>query len=290
MALAYLNRCGFVPTSGGTGTWTVSTAITGFVTPANATNPSVVDGDIYQYFAQNDAMTEWEVGYGAYTVSGTTLARTIILSSSNAGGTVNFTNPPNVYAGAPLAQNIGYELLQAGEGSGDDTPILLLLPARYTLFKLDLYLQPDSFEFESNWLAYQFSNDGGSTWSFVYSGVAMFGEQFGSGTAETKDLPNFDTDQFGLVNFTKCSSGTIQAQLYIQPGGSFGGIDAPSVNCTSTYIETGNQYVETNMVTEESGSIGRADAMQIFCITGGTGGWSNIDMEAGGWYRFFGVR
>jgi hypothetical protein len=35
--------------------------------------------------------TEWEVGIGTYASSGTTLARTTVISSSNAGSLVNFT-------------------------------------------------------------------------------------------------------------------------------------------------------------------------------------------------------
>ena len=35
--------------------------------------------------------TEWEVGIGTYASSGTTLARTVVLSSSNSGSAVNFS-------------------------------------------------------------------------------------------------------------------------------------------------------------------------------------------------------
>jgi hypothetical protein len=35
--------------------------------------------------------SEWEVGIGTYTLSGTTLARTAILASSNSGSAVNFS-------------------------------------------------------------------------------------------------------------------------------------------------------------------------------------------------------
>lgn len=101
MAESALNRCAFNPTSGGTGTWTVSAALSGFRTPANA---GATNGDVYYYFAQNTSLTEWEVGKGAYTSAGTTLARTTIIASSNAGAAVNFTNPPDVYIDVVAAQ------------------------------------------------------------------------------------------------------------------------------------------------------------------------------------------
>ncbi len=111
--MASLNRCIFRPTAGGTGTWTVSSAIAGYDTPAGCTNPAVVDGARYYYFAESDDQLSWEAGQGVYTVSGTTLTRETIYDSTNAGAAVNFTNAPRVAMGCPLAQNAGRELLTA---------------------------------------------------------------------------------------------------------------------------------------------------------------------------------
>jgi hypothetical protein len=43
------------------------------------------------YTIAGQTSNEWEVGIGTYTASGTTLARTTVLSSSNAGSLVNFS-------------------------------------------------------------------------------------------------------------------------------------------------------------------------------------------------------
>jgi hypothetical protein len=91
---ALLDRCMFVPTSGGTGTWTVSSAVTGYMTPASA---GAVNAQTYHYAAESADKSQWEVGLGTYTVSGTTFARTTVLYSSNSNAAVNFTNPPNVF-------------------------------------------------------------------------------------------------------------------------------------------------------------------------------------------------
>ncbi len=89
----YLDACGFNPTSGGTGDFVVSTAITGYQTPASA---SAVNGRVYSYRAQSSDLSQWEEGFGAYTTGTTTLARTTVTASST-GSKVSFTSPPNVY-------------------------------------------------------------------------------------------------------------------------------------------------------------------------------------------------
>jgi len=71
-------------TTTGTGTLTLAGAASGFrdfsvVGNGNTCFYTIVGG------------TEWEVGIGTYTASGTTLARTTILASSNAGAAVNLS-------------------------------------------------------------------------------------------------------------------------------------------------------------------------------------------------------
>lgn len=113
----------FTPTSGGTGTWTVSAAVTGYMTPAQA---GAVNATTYYYGAENSTKTEWEIGLGTYTVSGTTLARTTVLYSSNSNAAVNFTNPPNVFV-TLLAENKAtpneYGLLKPYEAMGSSVPL-----------------------------------------------------------------------------------------------------------------------------------------------------------------------
>jgi hypothetical protein len=89
---SFVNACVFTASSGGTGTFTVSAAVTGWQTPAQA---GAVDGASYRYRAYSSDLTEWEIGTGTYTASGTTLTRTVT-ASSNAGSAVNFTAAPSV--------------------------------------------------------------------------------------------------------------------------------------------------------------------------------------------------
>ena len=88
MALVIADRVKDSTTTTGTGTVTLSgTAATGFQ------NFSVIgNGNTTYYTIAGQGTTEWEVGIGTYTTSGTTLARTTILSSSNSGSAVNFSS------------------------------------------------------------------------------------------------------------------------------------------------------------------------------------------------------
>jgi hypothetical protein len=83
MALVVKDRVKETTTTTSTGTYTLAGAVTGFqsfavVGDGNATYYTVTDG------------TDWEVGVGTYTSSGTTLSRDTILASSNSGSAVNW--------------------------------------------------------------------------------------------------------------------------------------------------------------------------------------------------------
>ena len=86
MALAIKDRVKETTTTTSTGTYTLAGAVTGFETfTANLSN-----GDT-TYYACTDN-TDFEVGIGTFTSSGTTLARTTILASSNSNNAVNWSS------------------------------------------------------------------------------------------------------------------------------------------------------------------------------------------------------
>jgi hypothetical protein len=87
MAIILKDRVKQNASNPGTGTVTLSTTPTGFQAFSAIGNGNVT------YFAIVDPISgEWEVNYGTYTSSGTTLSRNSTpLSSSNAGALVNFT-------------------------------------------------------------------------------------------------------------------------------------------------------------------------------------------------------
>lgn len=87
-----INRVMFRATSSGTGSFVVSSAITGYMTPATG---GAANATVYSYAAESDDRTEWEIGTGTYTSGTTTLTRTP-LKSSNSDAVVNFTAAPRV--------------------------------------------------------------------------------------------------------------------------------------------------------------------------------------------------
>ena len=100
MALILADRVQETTATTGTGTVTLAGAASGFqsfsaVGNGNSTYYTITGG------------TEWEVGIGTYTSSGTTLSRTSVLSSSNSGSLVNFSaGTKNVFVTYPASLSV----------------------------------------------------------------------------------------------------------------------------------------------------------------------------------------
>ena len=125
MALVVKDRVKETSTTSGTGTLTLAGAASGFqafsaIGDGNTTYYAVIDG------------TNWEVGLGTYTSSGTTLARTTVLASTNSNNAVNFSSDSkDVFVVYPASKSIygdaeGNVTIKATE-TGDDKPAVLLL-------------------------------------------------------------------------------------------------------------------------------------------------------------------
>jgi hypothetical protein len=83
MALVVADRVKETTTTTSTGTYTLAGAVTGFESFASIGNGNTT------YYCCTDG-SDFEVGIGTYTSSGTTLARTTILQSSNSDSAVNW--------------------------------------------------------------------------------------------------------------------------------------------------------------------------------------------------------
>jgi hypothetical protein len=100
---SFLDVCRFNPTAGGTTDWTVSSGVNGYQTPVLA---GAVNTATYRYRAESADLTQWEIGYGVYTVSTTILTRATVLynsagtgtgaGQSGAGTKINFSTVPQV--------------------------------------------------------------------------------------------------------------------------------------------------------------------------------------------------
>jgi hypothetical protein len=104
------NRVKETTTTTGTGALTLAGAVSGF----NSFGSQIADGDIVDYLILDGVNSgDWETGAGIYTASGTTLARTVVVSKSISGVVSNFpASGISLAAGthtvaiAPKAENV----------------------------------------------------------------------------------------------------------------------------------------------------------------------------------------
>ena len=111
MAFVVKDRVKETTTTTGTGTVTLAGAATGFqsfsvIGDGNSTYYTITDG------------TDWEVGIGTYTSSGTTLSRDTVLESSNSGNLVNWSaGDKDVFVTYPAERSV----MAVGGGVTSDT-------------------------------------------------------------------------------------------------------------------------------------------------------------------------
>lgn len=99
MPLVLADRVQETTTTTGTGTVTLAGATTGFQSFS-----AIGNGNTTYYTISGGS--EWEVGIGTYTSSGTTLSRTTVLASSNGGSLVNFSaGSKNVFVTYPAKRS-----------------------------------------------------------------------------------------------------------------------------------------------------------------------------------------
>ena len=117
MALVLKDRVKETSTTTSTGTFTLAGASTGFQSFA-----AIGNGNTTYYAIVAQAGTEWEVGIGTYTLSGTTLSRDTVLASSNAGSLVNFSaGTKDVFVTYPSEKSVNLDA--SGNASALGTPV-----------------------------------------------------------------------------------------------------------------------------------------------------------------------
>jgi hypothetical protein len=105
MALVLKDRVKETTATTGTGTVTLAGASTGFQSFS-----AVGNGNVTYYTIAGQGTSEWEVGIGTYTSSGTTLSRTTVLASSNSGSLVNFSaGTKDVFVTYPAGKSVYWD-------------------------------------------------------------------------------------------------------------------------------------------------------------------------------------
>jgi len=141
MALVLADRVRETTTTTGTGAITLAGAVTG----CQAFSSAIGNTNTTYYTIADQGGANWEVGLGTYTSAGNTLARTTVLSSSNAGALVTFTAgakdvfvtlPSSVATGAGTQTNI-FNIIGALAPSVGDAkfypPQTILVTSIYTV-------------------------------------------------------------------------------------------------------------------------------------------------------------
>jgi hypothetical protein len=102
MAFVLADRVQETTTTTGTGTVTLAGAVSGFQSFA-----AVGNGNTTFYTIADSSGSNWEIGIGTYTSSGTTLSRDTVLSSSNSGSLVDFpAGTKNVFVTFPASSTL----------------------------------------------------------------------------------------------------------------------------------------------------------------------------------------
>ena len=102
MALVLKDRVQETTATTGTGTLTLAGAVAGYQSFAAIGNANTT-----YYTISSNTSSEWEVGIGTYTSSGTTLSRDTVLASSNSGSLVSLSSgTKNVYVVYPSSRSI----------------------------------------------------------------------------------------------------------------------------------------------------------------------------------------
>jgi hypothetical protein len=106
MALVVKDRVKETTATTGTGTLTLAGAMAGF----QAFSAALSDGDTTYYALFESSTGEWEVGLGTFALGSTTLARTTILASSNAGSAINLTaGSAEVFITQPAGKTVVFD-------------------------------------------------------------------------------------------------------------------------------------------------------------------------------------
>lgn len=111
--MALYNLARMTTATTGTGTITLASAVSGFLSFASA---GVSNGDTVTYAIRDGANSE--IGRGVYTSSGTTLTRASILNSTNSGSAINLSGSAEVFITPAATDLVTYDGQAAVIGNG----------------------------------------------------------------------------------------------------------------------------------------------------------------------------
>ena len=274
-SLVLADRCQETTTTTGTGTLTLAGAVAGYQSFAAIGNGNTT------YYTITDG-TNWEVGIGTYTLSGTTLARTTVLASSNSGSAVSFgAGTKTVFGTLPAEKAVTADNLATPPAIGGTTPAAGKFSTLISVGNLGLGATPDYGT------SGKVMTSGGPGNPPAWVGHPIFNVYNSGGSALNNGAytkVNFDTKNFDTDNIWS----TTNNQTYPTPPGYY------QFNCHLVYTATvsvaqvvlalyknGSFVTYTNIVgnTTSGSSINLStieyangtDYFEIFCYISGSG-------------------
>lgn len=189
MAFVLADRVKETTETTGTGTLTLAGAVTGF----RSFSSGIGANNTTYYTIASPTSAEWEVGIGTVEAGGTTLARTTILASSNAGSVVNLSaGTKDVFVTYPAGKSVNL----------DPTDIVVLADNAITGIKTATFNSQTTIATTSgaitvNWTAAQNQRQTEPTGTITYTFTAPPGvchlqlliDSDGTSTAQTINWP-----------------------------------------------------------------------------------------------------
>jgi hypothetical protein len=261
MALVLADRVKETTTTTGTGTVTLAGASTGFQSFAVIGNANTT-----YYTIAGQTSNEWEVGIGTYTASGTTLARTTVLSNSSAtqpsalsfsAGTkdvfVTYPSSRSIYAdGAVLTASNSAILPVASGGSGAATLTGVLKGNGASAFTVATagtdYVAPGT---ATTFTALQTFAGTSSNADLKTSNMLEVATI--SATAATGTI-NYDVTTQSVLYYTTNASGNFTVNFRGSSGTSLNTVMATGESLSATFLVTNGSTAYYNSAVQVDGS------------------------------------
>lgn len=182
-----LNRACASTSTTGTGTVTLGAAATppaGEADYQSWADAGAVDGQTYSYLIQDGS--DWELGYGVYTASGTTLTRNVV-ESTNSDAALNLSGSATV---ACLMHAADLAYVKIGEAVASGTPSSLTFSSIPQIFRhLEVVFNGRGSQAATNVdLLFRFNNDTGANYDREVIHAFSTGTAFSQAIGQTSGI------------------------------------------------------------------------------------------------------